>query len=140
MNKLLFTLFCLCTLNLSAQQSKKDFFKNKKIAFISNEMILGVTEAQQFWPLYNEKTNKISILKEEIKIIKAKLLTIVDAREYESLLDRNVDLKFQIAEIEKEYYYKYKKIISAEEINKLYIAERNFTLYLLKELKAKRGN
>lgn len=137
MNKLLIIFLCFYTLNISAQQENKDFFKNKKIAIISNEMILSVNEAQQFWPLYNEKNNLISELNKKINIIKTELKSNESNKKYNNNVDKLFDLKFQIAQTEKEYYTKYKKIISHQQIYKLYIGEKKFTSYLLKKLTKK---
>ena len=55
----------------------KDKIEAQKIAYITNELSLTATEAQQFWPIYNEFSDKNEELMKAYRktIWKIKLLT-----------------------------------------------------------------
>lgn len=112
--------------------------KAEKIAFITAEIDLTVKEAQQFWPVYNEFTEKMDALfKEEHKItreIKKSIATLSD-KDIETKLDRAIEIRADRASLEKTYHEKFKAVLPIQKIAKLYQADREFRKHLLQKYK-----
>lgn len=138
MKSILVTLLTLfISVGMFAQQDgnkpdrKKLFeeFKAKRVAYITEKVGLTVSESEAFWPIYNElQEKKIDLKKkmwEEWRKMKEskKELTEVD---YEKIINANVEIQLQEAQLEKEYLAKFKKILSAEKIYKLQKADKEF--------------
>jgi hypothetical protein len=138
--KLLFLLLFSSTLIFAQEnrhpnfEKRLDEIKAKKVAFITEKVGLTPEEAQAFWPIYNEKQQKkMDLNKESFKDRKDKK----DKKEnvdFQKLNEEKIDADIKSASLEKEYYAKYKKVISDEKIFKLYRAEKEFKLELLKSI------
>ena len=127
------------SVNLFAQPGKRmEKIKAQKVAYITKELDLTVEEAQVFWPVYNALSKKL----DEIRAGKAELYSSeirgrINIPEEESLVLVDKYLDFEVAEIDlkKEYHLKFKKVLPAHKILRLYIAENKFKLFLLNKLK-----
>lgn len=117
---------------------KHEKIKAEKVAFITNRLDLTVEEAQNFWPLYNEMENKMKEIKKQHKCsqkdMKEKASAMSDM-EMEELLISIMEDKVKMAQIEQEYYLKFKKVIPVKKVWELHVAEKDFTHELLKKLK-----
>jgi len=123
----------LAALLLSFSASAQDWrerVKLEKIAFLTSEMDLTSSEAEKFWPIYNqaeaqksdafEKMNKaLSDLRDAIKEGK-------DDSEVEPLLREYLELCSSPSRIDEEYISKYQKVISIDKIARLYVGEEKF--------------
>jgi hypothetical protein len=112
--------------------------KAEKIAFITAEINLTVKEAQAFWPVYNEFTDKMDALfKEEHKItkeIKKNSATLSD-KELEAKLDRLVEIREDRSKLEQTYHEKFKDVLPIKKVAQLYQADREFRKHLLQKYK-----
>lgn len=149
MKKTIILIFCIAITILSFSQNEKKFnpekIKSQKIAFITEKLNLTIIEAQNFWPVYNEKENKIGeIFKNEFEIYK--YIDGIDLSENKTeysnekvlnKINRLAELNFEKATIEKEYYEKFKNILSPQKLALLYKTEKDFRKYILKNEKGK---
>lgn len=114
--------------------------QNEKIAYFTRELDLTSEEAQAFWPIYfeyqkeSEQAHKTTMqaLWEASKLNGKK-----DASESEIdkvLTAYNKALKDEASLAEK-YYVKYKKILPASKIAKLYFAEESFKRVILNKFR-----
>ena len=137
----LFLLFMLAP--LFAAFSQKDYkadyekkrgeMKAQKVSFITEQLSLTPEEAQKFWSLYNEmQAKKQEIQKDLWQLRKEKKAGNVD---FEKWNETNINAGLKEAELEREYYEKYKQILSAEKIFKLYQAEKEFQKQLLEKIR-----
>ncbi len=112
--------------------------KAEKIAFITAEIGLTVKEAQSFWPVYNEFTDKMDALfKEEHKItkeIKKNSATLSD-KDLEAKLDRLVEIREDRSKLEQTYHEKFKDVLPIKKVALLYQADREFRKHLLQKYK-----
>jgi hypothetical protein len=112
--------------------------KAEKIAFITAEIGLTVKEAQAFWPVYNEFTDKMDALfKEEHKItkeIKKNSATLSD-KDLEAKLDRLVEIREDRSKLEQTYHEKFKDVLPVKKVALLYQADREFRKHLLQKYK-----
>lgn len=114
------------------RQQKRSFdveqFKKKKSDYLIKEAGLTEEEAKAIIPLSNQlmkrKFELNKTLRKEGRDLKEK--KSVTNAEYERHMDNVLNVRIKEAELEKEYYLKYKKYISAEKLHKLYLAERDF--------------
>lgn len=119
----------------------KEQIQSQKIAYITDKLDLSVSEAQQFWPVYNEFSNKNSELFEEQRSINRNLRHNKDNlsdEEQKQMITRILEINIKQAQLEKEYYEKYSKVLSNEKIVLLYQAEFSFRRQLLRRFKSDR--
>ena len=117
---------------------KLERFQSQKIAFITNKLKLTPKEAQSFWPTYNDYDAKKQTLNQN------KLKTVVrfqneenklSEKESADLADLYISLQKQEALLAEEYNAKFKLLLPASKVLKLYQAELQFKRELLKQLK-----
>jgi lipase chaperone LimK len=88
-----------------------------KIAFITQKLQLTSTEAEKFWPVYNQYENEIKSLRSNNQS--------GDVLENEE----------KLLNIRKKYKPSFEKIIGPEKVNQLFAAEKEFRNVLIKRLK-----
>jgi len=91
-----------------------------RVAFITEKLELTTEEAQQFWPIFNEREQQLT------------------DTEIQALIDRHFDFKQQELNIEREYTAKFAKALPLRKIIMLHRVEREFRHKILKEYR-KRG-
>ena len=142
MKNLIILLFVFFTsFSFSQTETKNDKVETMKIAFLTNKLNLTAKEAQLFWPLYNEYSQKMDVLrrakKSEYDEIKSKNSTPTD-KEIESYMEEVFLTKQKELDLQKEYYNKYAKILSMKKVAQLYQAENQFKKELLRIIKDKK--
>lgn len=118
-------------LNVAAQSVKKmDMaeYEKRKMEYVTKEAGLTKEEADKYFPLNNELTQKKFILHKshKDKVERIKENNKISEEEYKKLLEDDVDLKLKEAALEKEYSAKFEKVLSPEKLYKAQLAERNF--------------
>lgn len=138
MNKIFFTTFVLfsmiCLFQVNAQEMKphrnfdKEAFAARRNAFITAEMGLTPKEAADFIPLCNELQQKLFEAGSECRRLSRQLKEKKDATEadYLRVVDLCAEVKIQQALLEKEYYEKFKKILSSKKLYLYRKAENKF--------------
>lgn len=121
---LLLLLFAIAGFGYANAQNKRNEKEEKiqalKIAFLTQKLQLSPTEAEKFWPVYNE-------YELEIKNIR-------NTRNENDVLENEQKL----LNIRKKYKPKFEKILGPNKYNALYNAEREFRNVLIKRLKTQR--
>jgi hypothetical protein len=115
----------------------KESLKAQKAAFITEKLELTVEESQTFWPLYNEYEDKMDkiIQKKKDCMKKCKGNSSLTEKDYENLSDELVKYEVEEASLRKEYHEKFKKVISASKLFRLYRAENEFKHHLLNQIR-----
>ena len=142
MKNLIILLFVLYTcFSFSQNESKNDKVETMKIAFLTNKLNLTAKEAQLFWPLYNEYSQKMEThrksKKSEFDEIKSKNATPSD-KEISAFMEEVFSTKQKELDLQKEYYTKYTKILPMKKVALLYQAENQFKKDLLRIIKDKK--
>ena len=131
---ILFIFLCLCVTTASAQERHKhsnfdiETFKKEKADFVIKEAGLTQKEADQYIPLMNELSEKRFELNRQVRMESRKLKenqTKTDS-DYDNVINIGLDSGIKEAQLNKEYYSKYKKILSSEKIYKSRKAEEKF--------------
>ena len=120
--------------NVDAQSKKEgwqDKMKSEKIGFITVELNLTPEEAQVFWPVYNDIANTKAELQKQVKESYKALLKALNEegatdQEINKLLDNYLAAKQAVQEASKGDVAKYRKVLTAKKVAKLYIAEEKF--------------
>ena len=110
----------------------KEAFDAKRNAFITAEIGLTPEEAAEFIPMTDElRKKKFEAGRESRKLSKEinqkrKNGEIPTDAEYEAAVSKSLEAEIEEARLEKEYYEKFKRILSAEKIYKYRKAEAKF--------------
>jgi hypothetical protein len=123
--------------DLSAQNQNLERLNAYKIGFITKRLNLTSHEAERFWPVYNEfqeKKNKIQ--RERLEILRnfnQNELNMSD-KEMSVAATTIVELEINEAAMAKEFHDKIETVLPPVKILRLYQAENQYRLQLLKEL------
>ncbi len=121
--------------------SKRDRLEALKVAYLTKELSLTPEEAQSFWPLYNEMTEKMGETKKQRR--ENRLSTKRDHNkmsdaDLSKAVDRELELEQQELDLKKKYTEQFKKILPIRKVAKLHVAEKGFRKELLKGAKDRR--
>ena len=147
LTNVLFGLILVLTATVSVQaQGRSDEeikrIQDAKVAIITNRLNLTTEQSKDFWPVYNEYSQK----RREIHRAQRR---IINDKKAEGQTDEQVlgnlkevqELKQKDLDLEKEYQSKFLKVISANQVVELYKAEKTFNDMLIQRLKQRReGN
>lgn len=106
------------------------------MAFLTDKMGLTAEQSQKFWPLYNEYETKRRELVRSYRSGYRQDVDELSDQEAKARLDGMFNTRERELELEKEYVARYQRVISSNQIIKLYRSEREFTKLLLKKLEA----
>ena len=144
MKHVLVSIILLGSLTVFAQEKsknpkiQKERIEQAKIAFLTNKLELTSEEAQQFWPLYNEKNNKI---KENRIALKKVYAPIKEGKEnqndasYKAMILQLHEGRENQLEIQKEYSEKIGELLGYKRVFDLGIAEKEFKKGLMERMK-----
>jgi len=129
---------------LDGEQDNKRIqqIQSVRIAFFTAELELTPEEAELFWPLYNkmwkEKESSHNeaqkTLRDIQKHIKGEQKLATEA-ELKVLLTRYIDNNAAIGAIDKRYHTEFLAIMSTEKLAKLYKAEEDFRMRMIRQLR-----
>jgi alpha-amylase/alpha-mannosidase (GH57 family) len=121
-----------------SKHEKIEHLKAQKVAFLTERIGLSSADAQTFWPVYNQYSAKKDSLSEarwsERKKLKGDLKKL-SASEKERSIDRQIQLKWEEEKMEYDYHKKFKKILSIDQLIKLYDAEHEFKMRLIRQIR-----
>ncbi len=101
-------------------------------AYITERIELTADEAEKFWPVYREFLEKRRVLRQEMREDRR------SETDQSKQLERDLELKQQELNLEKEYTHQLGKIISPEKLVKLREAEMDFRRLLLRQIQQRR--
>ena len=98
----------------------------EQVAFLTNELNLTESEAQSFWPVYNDVQNqRREAFKASAEAFKA-LQEGIDGKDVSKLLDKYLDAQKACQKIDADAVARYKKVLPVEKVAKLMMAEEKF--------------
>jgi len=137
-----FAIFAIfCTVNISAQNANRERLEAYKIAFFTKRLNLTPGEAEKFWPLYNEyqeTKSRIQLERQELNRNFNQNGLNMNDREMTEAGDRLIGLEVREAALAQEFHNKIKTVLTPAKILRLYQAENQYRLQLLKELQERR--
>ncbi|MGG7661152.1 hypothetical protein [Dyadobacter sp. BHUBP1] len=120
----------------SEEEIKK--IQDAKVAIITNRLNLTPEQSTDFWPMYNEYSQKRrEIHRSQRKIINDKKAEGQNDESVLNNLKEVQELRQKELDLEKEYQNRFLKVITASQVIELYKAERTFNDMLIQRLKQK---
>jgi hypothetical protein len=127
--------------SIMAQNPNQERLNVYKIAFFSKRLNLSSKEAEMFWPLYNDFQDRKSGLQMQRVQMNRKfneeVNTMSDA-EMITLGDKLVELEVLEAELSVKFHKSIKEVLPPAKVLRLYQAENQYKVQLLKELQERR--
>jgi len=115
--------------------------QSAKIAFFTTALELTPQEAEKFWPIYNNFWKEREIAHRKIqgslKVID-KLLdggTLTSDGELKRMLEAYVSGFASEGVIQRKYFEEFSKVLSTEQVAKLYMAEEDFRIKMIHQLR-----
>ena len=119
--------------------SAKDKIKAARIGLITQRLALTSDQAEKFWPIYNEFTQKRSDLRKQIKEAERNINpNNPDPKQQQALVDLDMKVKQDELNLEKEYSGKLMTVITAQQMLNLRQAERDFRNIIINMLNNRR--
>ncbi len=109
-----------------------------RVAYITDRLSLTPTESQQFWAINNEYEDKKEAIRDRYRP-SSKLELMSDA-EVEQYLRNRFDMEAELLALKRQYFERFKDVISVRKIAMFRRADREFRLELLKKVQERRGN
>ena len=120
------------------QDNWKEKIMSEKIAFLTMEMGITPEEAQVFWPVYNqvdkERDEAIRSVFRSYKAVEDAVAAGKGEKELNKLLDEYLAALKAQGEVEQKAYKEYAKVLPAEKLAKLYVAEEKFRRQHIRKL------
>ena len=102
----------------------------EKVAFLTEEIDLTESEAQVFWPIYNEiqksQRDGFEAVKDAYDAMAKGVEEKKSGKEMENLVKAYIDAKEKNEGIETKYLNKLLKVLPAEKVARYYVAEEKF--------------
>jgi len=123
-------------------QNKKQQLESERIAFITRQLNLTTTEAQQFWPVYNEYQQKREVIQKRRKTFHQQMnkQENLNSKELEALSDEYVELQAEESKLLSQYHQKFKTVLPIQKVVSFYRAEDKFKIYLLQQMQKNKEN
>lgn len=133
----LFTVLMVSAFGTSVQAQHDPEKREARLAAFRAEVftrVLDLTpeEAQSFWPVYNEFSDKREQVQQELR--PAKQLDQMSDAEVEEQIKRHFEMKQREIDLERDAYQKLRKALPLRKIAKLPMAEREFRESLVRKL------
>ena len=147
MKKYLYSLFIVLTFCFSTNAQKRKGHKEKikllKISYLTEQLDLTSSEAEKFWPVYNEHSKNIldfmakksDAIKKELSVVKE--IDSIDEKKALTLFNLTQYLERKKFEERENYIKKLKTILPIKKILKLQIAEKEFGRKLMRKYRHK---
>jgi lipase chaperone LimK len=107
--------------NNSGHQRTSSRVEALKIAYITKEMNLTESEAQRFWPIYNDYSDELRAARRERRN------------------SGNLDSEEKILNIRKKYESAFTRALDSEKTARFFRAEKDFRKYAIEELRERRS-
>ncbi len=112
-----------------------------RVAYYTRELNLSTSEAQRFWPVYNEYADELEENRAEQRRTQMSLkqaYTGGSDEEVENLLTALMELKSAEVAITVQYHEEFKEVLPIRKVAMLYKAETDFKRKLLEHLQQRR--
>jgi len=131
----------LLTFAAGAQNPGQERLNSYKIAFLTNRLKLTPSEAEKFWPVYNEsQERRLEIQQERVKLnmmFNQEGSSMTD-EQLITLGDKFIELEVAETELTMKFHQALKAVLPPVKIIRLYQAENQYRQQLLKELQERR--
>jgi hypothetical protein len=117
----------------------KEKIQAARIGLITQRLGLTPEQAEKFWPIYNEFTQKRTDLRQQYKSAERNINpNNPDPKQQQALVDLGFKIKQDELTLEKAYYGRLTSVISAQQMLNLHQAERDFRNIIINMLNNRR--
>jgi hypothetical protein len=110
-----------------------------RVAYITDQLALTPTEAEKFWPIYREFTDKRKVLLKELRYARRHPDASKSADQNEKdLVTLGLEVKQKEVDLERQYSEQLLNVIPAQKVRMLPEVERKFRMLLLKQIQERR--
>lgn len=108
-------------------QSWREKVRAEQVAFITSDLGLTESEAQKFWPVYNDiQAKRRDAYKESFEAMRALEEGLEKDEDTGKLLDNYMAAKAKITDLENESVKKYSTVLPKKKVAKLMLSEERF--------------
>lgn len=135
-------LLLLSTATVFAQPKgpRGERIKNIKVGYITERIHLTSDQATRFWPVYNQYEQELRTTRRSFFEQYRGRDNSQDEATARKFVDDNLEYQEAELRLKKKYKNELLKVISAQQLADLYVAERDFRKMLVNELRERRGN
>ncbi|WP_375417783.1 hypothetical protein [uncultured Hymenobacter sp.] len=108
--------------------------ENAKIAFLTSRLTLSPEQAQRFWPVYNEFTIKRRELNRNGRQLRQPSTATLTDQQVRDNISQSFALRQQELNLEKDYFDRFQKVLSIQQVGQLFQAEHDFTREIIKRV------
>jgi archaellum component FlaC len=133
--KYLFILLLLPIFGFAQKSENRENIRNAKVGMITNRLDLSTEQAPKFWVVYNEYEKETKAIRQKLKKLTEDTgsLTTTDDKIAKNV-NLMLDLRQQEVNVEKDYFEKFKKVISIRQYAELKRTEKAFNQLLINKL------
>lgn len=149
MKKIIFllcvTLFFTHSINSQKKGGGREKIRALKVAYLTEQLNLTTSEAEQFWPIYNAQYKQQGNIRNNYKSILKKSIkdngSIDDFNEEvaEKIISLKLETDKQLLELQEKFISSLKNVLSYKTIIKLQIAEMEFGRKLMRKYRHKKN-
>ncbi len=113
---------------------KREQIRAHKVAFISTELNLTTSEAEKFWPVYNEYEKKLTAKREAKRKLMKELKAISDlsAEAAYEKMEQLLKIEEEEVALRSEYLVKFATVLDKKKAARVFIAEEKFKKELIR--------
>lgn len=115
------------------QQPRASKVKAARIAYITERIGLTPKESQELWPVYNQFEEEQRTIRKKYKGGKA--AQNMSDEEADRFISKRFDMEAELLQLKRDYFQKFKQIISPRKIALFQKADREFKRNLLKKFR-----
>jgi hypothetical protein len=138
-------LTCLQVNQINAQRGRgqgreaiKEKLNSQKIAFLTDKLELTEAEAEKFWPVYRAFDQERAEIRTDL--LEENMEVRLSDKDAENNLNNIIELKEKDLALHKKYIQKFKAVIPAAKVVRLFQAEREFKLKVMEKLRERKQN
>lgn len=109
-----------------------------RVAYITQRLGLTTGESQSFWALHNEFEAARDQIRAKYKPIRP--LEAMSDEEAEAFINRRFDMEEELLRLKRDYFQRFKEVVSPQKVALFSKADREFRLELLKKVQDRRQN
>ena len=106
----------------------------KKVAFFNEKLQLTPEESEQFWPVYNDYSNRKNLINQQRNSLMAYYIqneNNLNEKEMTETLEKILDFQRQETALMENYTNKFRQFMSDSKVIKIFVTELQFRKYLL---------
>ena len=106
----------------------------RKVAFFNEKLQLTPEESEQFWPVYNDYSNRKNLINQQRNSLMAYYIqneNNLNEKEMTETLEKILDFQRQETALMENYANKFRQFMSDSKVIKIFVTELQFKKYLL---------